>query len=114
MTTVIEVAGALLLVAGLLLATIGLYGMLRRPSIFDQVHAAGLVTGPAIILVLAASIATREAEIITSAALVVLFVLVTSPLSGHAVARAALRRVRRREGRDEPDQPSAGSSSAGP
>jgi monovalent cation/proton antiporter MnhG/PhaG subunit len=96
-TTVLEVAGVALLAAGLLLATIGLYGMLRRPAIFDQLHAAGLITGPAVILVLAASIATREAEIITSAVLVILFVIVTSPLSGHAIANAARLRESRRE-----------------
>ena len=100
MTTLLEVAGVALLATGLLLATIGLYGMLRHPGIFDQLHAAGLITGPAIILVLAASIATREAEIITSAVLVILFVIVTSPLSGHAIAQAA----RLREDRTGPDE----------
>ena len=97
MTTLLEVAGVILLAAGLLLATIGLYGMLRRPDIFEQLHAAGLITGPATILVLAASIATGRAEIITSAVLVILFVLVTSPLSGHAIAQAARIRRSRRE-----------------
>ena len=92
MTTLLEIAGVALLGLGLTLATIGLYGMLRRPGIFDQLHAAGLVTGPAIILILAASIASGEAETITSAALVILFVLITSPLSGHAIAQAARRR----------------------
>jgi monovalent cation/proton antiporter MnhG/PhaG subunit len=95
MSTVLEIAGLVLLTAGLLLATIGLYGMLRHPEIFDQIHAAGLVTGPAIILVLLGAIVTRQAEIITSAALVILFVLVTSPLSGHATAQAAYLRARR-------------------
>jgi monovalent cation/proton antiporter MnhG/PhaG subunit len=94
-TTLIEAAGVILLFGGLLLSTIGLYGMLRRPSITDQLHAAGLVSGPAIILVLAASIATRAADIITSAVLVILFILVTAPLSGHAIAQAARRRPRR-------------------
>lgn len=96
MTTVLEIAGVALLALGLLLATIGLYGMFRRPSILDQLHAAGLITGPAIILVLAAAIATGAAEIITSAVLVILFVLVTSPLSGHAIAQAARLREQRR------------------
>jgi monovalent cation/proton antiporter MnhG/PhaG subunit len=116
-TTALQIVGLGLLAAGLLLATIGLYGMLRHPGIFDQIHAAGLITGPAIILILAASIATREAEIITSAALVILFVLVTSPLSGHATAQAAFVRARRREGQpgsaDGEDQSSGGSSRAG-
>ena len=101
MTIVLEVAGLVLLAAGLHVATIGLYGMLRHPAIFDQLHAAGLVTGPAIILVLAASIATREAEIITSAALVILFVLITSPLSGHAIAQAARLREQRGSASDQ-------------
>ena len=103
MSAIFEIAGAALLAAGLLLATIGLYGMLRHPEIFEQLHAAGLVTGPATVLVLAGSIATLAAEIITSAVLVILFVLVTSPLSGHAIAQAA-----RLRGLREPDPPEAG------
>jgi monovalent cation/proton antiporter MnhG/PhaG subunit len=87
--TVLEVAGVVLLVLGLALATIGLYGLLRMPAIFDQLHAAGLVTGPATLLILLAAVATASAEIITSAALVFLFVLITAPLSGHAIAQAA-------------------------
>jgi multisubunit Na+/H+ antiporter MnhG subunit len=46
--------------------------------------------------VLLAAVSTGSAEIITSAALVILFVLVTSPLSTHAIAQAARRRPRRR------------------
>jgi multicomponent Na+:H+ antiporter subunit G len=89
---VLDIVGAVLLALGLLLATIGLYGLLRMPDIFHQLHPAGLVTGPAVILVLLASAATWSAEIITSAALVILFVLITSPLSTHAIAQAARRR----------------------
>jgi multicomponent Na+:H+ antiporter subunit G len=90
-STMLDVAAVALLAVGLILATIGLYGMLRMPAIFDQLHAAGLVTGPAIVLILIAAIATGSAEIITSAALVVLIVFVTAPLSGHAIAQAAYR-----------------------
>lgn len=86
---------------GLTLATIGLYGMLRMPEIFHQLHGAGLVTGPAVILILLGSIATGSAEIITSAALVIVFVLITSPLSGHAIAQAARSRAVERREEDE-------------
>jgi multicomponent Na+:H+ antiporter subunit G len=96
MASVLTVIGAAALVLGLLLATVGLYGLLRRPDVFHQLHAAGLVTGPATVLVLLAAIGTRSAEIITSAVLVILFVLITSPLSGHAIAQAAYRRRRAR------------------
>ena len=94
---VLDIIGAALIALGLLLATIGLYGLLRFPDIFHQLHPAGLVTGPAVILVLLTAVATGSAEIITSAALVLLFVLVTSPLSTHAIAQAARRRPRRPE-----------------
>ncbi len=93
--TLLDVLGAALLATGLALATIGLYGLLRKPEIFAQLHAAGLITGPAIVLVLLASVATRSVQIITSAALLILFLLITSPLSTSAIAQAAHRRERR-------------------
>jgi multicomponent Na+:H+ antiporter subunit G len=88
----LQALGIALLFLGLVLSTIGLYGMLRRPDIFHQLHAAGLITGPAVILVLLASLGTGVTTIITSAALVIVFVLVTAPLAAHAIAQAALRR----------------------
>ena len=84
-------AGALFL--GLSLATIAMYGLLRMPSVFHQLHAAGLITGPAIVLVLLASLGTGSVPIITSAVLVLLFVLVTAPMSSHAIAEAALHQA---------------------
>jgi multicomponent Na+:H+ antiporter subunit G len=91
----LDIVGAILLALGLLLATIGLYGLLRMRDINHQLHPAGLVTGPAVILVLVACVAGGSAEIITSAVLVILFVLITSPLSTHAIAQAARRRPKR-------------------
>ncbi len=93
--TLAGLMGSALVLLGLTLATIGLYALLRKPDIFHQLHAAGLVTNAALLLVLLASFATGSAEIITSAVLVAGFVLVTAPLSGHAVAQAAWRREHR-------------------
>lgn len=90
--TLLDVAAAVVLFGGLTLVTIGLYGMLRFPDMLQQLHAAALVTGPGIVLILLAAVGSRNAEIMTSAALVLLFVLVTSPRSSHAIAQAALRR----------------------
>jgi monovalent cation/proton antiporter MnhG/PhaG subunit len=87
-----------LLFGGLMLATIGLYGLLRMRDIFHQLHPAGLISGPGLLLVLLAAIGTGSAKIITSAALVFLFLLVTSSLSNHAIANAA-RQVRLRADR---------------
>ena len=65
--------GTVLLLLGLTLATIGLYGLLRKPDIFHQLHPASLITGPAVLLVLLASVGYRSAEIMTSAVLVIGF-----------------------------------------
>ena len=104
--TILDAVAGALVFLGLALTTIGLYGMLRKPDIFHQLNAAGLITAPAIILILLASVATGEAEVITSAALVIVFVMVTSPLSGHAIAQAARDRPPAGEGeraRAEPE-----------
>ena len=90
--TILDVIAAGLLFVGLSLATIGLYGLLRMRDIFHQLHPAGLVSGPALLLVLLAAIGTASAEIITSAALMFVFLLVTSSLSNHAIAHAARQR----------------------
>ena len=87
--------GAALLLLGLAVASIGLYGLLRKRDIFEQLHAAGLVTGPGVILILLASLATGHAETVSSAVLVIGFVLITSSLSTHALALAAWRRRER-------------------
>jgi len=110
MGTALDVLGAGLLGLGLLLATVGLYGVLRMPDIFDQLHAAGLVTGPAVLVILLASLTTRSADTATSAALLFVFVLITAPLSGHAIARAAaLRPTRDGDGQREAEAPRAAS-----
>lgn len=90
------------LAIGLGLATIGLYGLLRMPAILHQLHPAGLVTGPAVILVLLASIA-GSVETVTSSVLVILFLLITSPLSTHAIARAAYHQEN--DGQDADEKP---------
>jgi monovalent cation/proton antiporter MnhG/PhaG subunit len=92
---VIEVAaglvGSAFLLLGLTIATIGLIGLFRFPNLFEQLHAAGLITGPAAILVLLASLASGSVHILTSALLVVAFILITSSLSTHVIALAAWR-----------------------
>jgi multicomponent Na+:H+ antiporter subunit G len=91
-STMLDVIGAVLLLLGLVLLTIGLVGVLRLPSSYGQLHAQGLATGPGVITVLASAVATEDAAIITFAALTIAFVALTSPVSGHAIARAAHRR----------------------
>lgn len=98
-STVLDVLGGLLLLAGLSLMTIGLVGVLRLEDTHDQLHAQGLATGPGIIAVLTSSIATENAAIITFAGLAIAFIVLSSPASSHAIARVAHDR-RSRPGSD--------------
>jgi multicomponent Na+:H+ antiporter subunit G len=91
-SVVLDVVGTALLLLGLTLLTISLVGLLRLKDTFSQLHAQGLATGPGVIAVLASSVATENAAIITFAALGIAFVVLTSPASGHAMAEAAHRR----------------------
>jgi monovalent cation/proton antiporter MnhG/PhaG subunit len=98
-STVLDVVGGALLLLGLVLLTISLVGILRLRDTYGQLHAQGLATGPGVIAVLASSVATEDAAIITFAVLAIVFVALTSPVSSHAIARAAHRR-RARDGGD--------------
>jgi multicomponent Na+:H+ antiporter subunit G len=88
----LDVVGAVLLTLGLTLLTVSLYGVLRLPDTLGQLHAQGLATGPGVLSILASSVATENAAIITFALLAMAFLALTSPVSGHAIARAAHRR----------------------
>jgi nucleotide-binding universal stress UspA family protein/multisubunit Na+/H+ antiporter MnhG subunit len=98
---VLDALTALLLLGGCTLATIGLYGLILKPDIFEQLHVAGLVTGPGVVLVLLASVGARSADTLTSALLVIAFVLVTSSLSTHVIAHAGIRRYGTAPGRSD-------------
>lgn len=95
---VLAVLGTILIALGLAFATAAIVGLLRMDDVYAQLHAAGLITGPALILVLLAALASGDAEIVTSALLILLFVLVTAPLAAHGIARAHHERNRERDG----------------
>jgi multicomponent Na+:H+ antiporter subunit G len=91
-SVVLDVVGTALLLLGLVLLTIRLVCLLRLHDSLRLLHGQGLATGPGVIAVLASSVATENAAIITFAALGIAFVVLTSPASGHAMAKAAHRR----------------------
>jgi multicomponent Na+:H+ antiporter subunit G len=91
-SVVLDVVGGVLLFLGLALLTISLVGLLRMTDTYSQLHAQGLATGPGVIAILASSVATEDAGIITFAVLGIAFTVLSSPASGHAIARAAHQR----------------------
>jgi multicomponent Na+:H+ antiporter subunit G len=96
---ILDVVGAVLLATGLAITSVGVYGVLRLRGLYVRLHAAGMATGPGAITVLLASVAT-SGQTTARALLIAFLLLLTAPLSSHAIARAA-RLVERRDRGEE-------------
>lgn len=83
---------ALLIVIGAGFSVIAAIGVLRLPDLYTRLHAASKAgaTGAGLIF-LAVAIASLDGAVILRALLGVLFLLLSTPLSAHLLARAAYR-----------------------
>ncbi len=101
MTAILPWLADALVVLGLLVLTISVWGVLRMPDLFRSLHAASTATalgvGP---LLIAAGLA--NGTILLRGLLVLGFMLLTAPVSAHAIARAA-RHAEDRAAAGEPD-----------
>ena len=82
------VADALVLL-GLVVMTIGVIGVQRLPDVYLQLHAASKAVFLGIIALVGASVATEDAAIMARGLLIAAFLLLTTPVSAHAIGRAA-------------------------
>ncbi len=91
-TTIQTTAGTLLMLAGLAFMLLGSMGLVRLPDFFARTHAASKVDTVGIVVLLI-GIAVLEGVTLNSGKLVVavLFLMLTNPVSAHALTRAALR-----------------------
>ena len=84
-----------LVVLGVLVMTVGVYGMIRMPDTFMRLHAASKVVFLGLIPLLAASTATGNPDIVLRVILIAAFLLLTTPVAGHVIGQAAYRRGER-------------------
>ncbi len=88
--TVLYVSGWVLLVTGCLFLLAGGVGMLRLPDFYTRTHAAGLIDTLGVALPLA--VLAVQMGLVQGAGkvvLILLFLLVTAPVTTHAITRAA-------------------------
>lgn len=96
--TVLDVAASVLFIAGSFLVMVAGIGVLRFADLLSRMHAA---TKPQVLglgmLMTGFALEVRTASVIWTLVLVVLFQLITAPVSAHMVGRASYRtgRVRR-------------------
>lgn len=88
------------IIAGLFFMLVGTFGVLRLPDVFTRLHAAGMTdTAGAGFMILGMCFYTVQGmmhgetlwwTVLVRLVFVYLFLLLTSPISGHALARAGL------------------------
>ncbi|HVM19144.1 MAG TPA: monovalent cation/H(+) antiporter subunit G [Egibacteraceae bacterium] len=92
MTAVLDVAVAVLLIAGALLSLTAAVGLHRLPDVFCRMHAASKpATLGLLVVLLAAALALGDLRSATKLALVAILQFLTNPVGGHMVGRAAWR-----------------------
>ena len=92
-SALLDVLGWVLLVAGSLFVITGGLGMLRLPDFYTRIHAAGLTDTVGAWLILIGLCAQAGLSLVTVKLGILMFFLVaTSPLSSHALAKAAYLR----------------------
>jgi multicomponent Na+:H+ antiporter subunit G len=93
-----------LVLLGVLVMTLGVYGVIRMPDTYTRLHAASKAAFLGVVSLCASSVATGDPAIIYRAMLIGAFLLVTTPISALVIARAAYLRGERMETPDALDE----------
>jgi multicomponent Na+:H+ antiporter subunit G len=101
-----------LVLLGVFVMTVGVYGIIRMPDVYTRLHAASKAVFLGVISLLLASVVTNDAEIIFRAMLIAVFLILTTPVSAHVIARAAFLKGQRMESPDAVDESGHGLQSA--
>jgi len=105
MELLVDAASWVFILTGLFFMLTGSIGVLRMPDVFCRMHAAGMTdTMGAGFVLLGLSLHAGLSLVLARLVLIYAFLLVTSPISSHALARAALAGgVEPYRGEDTPD-----------
>jgi len=76
----------------LLVLTVGVYGILRLPTLALKIHAAGMTVVLGIVAVAILSLLVGNWRITSRASLVGILLLFTTPVASHVIGRAAWHR----------------------
>ena len=79
----------ILVILGVFGMTVGVYGIVRMPDIYNKLHAASKMVFLGVLSLLVASTVTNDATIIFRIVLIGAFLILTTPVSAHVVGRAA-------------------------
>ncbi len=78
-----------LVVLGVGIMTVGVYGVIRMPDLYTRLHAASKSVFLGVCSLALASVVTGDPDIIARVLLIGALLLLTTPVSSHAIGRAA-------------------------
>lgn len=104
MDAVIPYVADALVVLGVFVMTIGVYGMIRMPDTYTRLHATSKAVFLGVVSLLVASVVTGDPDIYLRALLIGVFLILTTPVSAHVIAKAAYGRDERMESPEAVDQ----------
>ena len=78
-----------LVVLGLVIVTVGVYGVVRLPDVYTQSHAASKAAFLGIVALLLAAGLEGDGPILTRVVLITVLLAITTPVAAHVVAQAA-------------------------
>ena len=81
-----------LVIIGIFGRTVGIYGMLRMPDVYNKLHASSKVVFLGVMMLLLASTFTGDPAIIYRVIIIGAFLVLTTPVAAHVVGRAAYLR----------------------
>ncbi|MDA1183797.1 MAG: monovalent cation/H(+) antiporter subunit G [Acidobacteria bacterium] len=91
MSGALAVASWVLLAAGSVFAVVGGVGIVRLPDFFTRMHGAGITDTMGAALILGGLLCqSPDWQVAVKLLMILAFLFITSPTSGHALARAAL------------------------
>jgi multicomponent Na+:H+ antiporter subunit G len=96
-----------LVVLGLVVMTLGVYGVVRFPDVYTKLHASSKTAFLGIAALLLATAVGGDGQSVARSVLVLLVLTLTTPVAAHAIGQAALRR------REEMRSPGAVDETAG-
>jgi multicomponent Na+:H+ antiporter subunit G len=104
LTSAIPYVADALVILGVFVMTVGVYGAIRMPDTYTRLHAMSKAVFLGVVSLCASSAATGDPAIIYRAVLIAAFLLVTTPISAFVIARAAFLRGERMVGPEAVDE----------
>ena len=78
-----------LVILGVFVMTVGVYGAIRMPDTYTKLHAMSKAVFLGVVSLCAASAVTGDPKVILRVALIAAFLVVTTPISAFVIARSA-------------------------